>query len=320
MSIRLKLAVIFILKFLSIFFWGISIGTKYPSLIPFAAFLIIVALVCWIKTKSLKIFLDKELILKSVTVVAISGGYWYIKNFVIYGNPIYPFLFHCWGKYGADCGQGSSFFGVWTTPINLNTIYPIIKELLPGNVFLYIALIAAPLLIVAFSAKKMRLIAAGATAIFVFEMLALKYSSGFYARYQQHMEFFLILPIALLASVKFKNRLVKIIQYSILALVVISSSIAYFNNLGNLKTFQAEREYFWGKMNIYGWINYSLPKISGAILFCEKPHPTPIPITGFNIGEDAPYIRPYLMNCYDAGPDIQPAGWKNFTKIAEIKK
>ena len=46
---------------------------------------------------------SKRLFLKLGLVFLIFGGYWYVKNLVIYGNPIYPFILPCFEAYANDC-------------------------------------------------------------------------------------------------------------------------------------------------------------------------------------------------------------------------
>lgn len=326
MLLGLLLGIAFILKeykeylILSIIFWGMSIGTKYTSLMTFAIFLAVFGVVYWFKNKSLKILFDKGLLLKLFFGLTFFGGYWYIKNFVIYGNPIYPFIFHCWGKYNTSyCPLGSSFFSTWTTPVNLRTLYPIINQLLPGNIFLHIVLAISSVMIFLFGNKKIKKILLMIILVFGMEMMILKYFSGFFLRYQQHLAFTLILAIVLIASVKFRNRFVRIAQYSMIALVVISCSLSYYDNIQNTISGLHERNYFFGKMSIYDWVNHELPKLSGIISWCEK-QPIGTSLTSFDLDSEAVYIRPFLMNCYFSEPDLNPSEWKNFTRTAIDKK
>jgi hypothetical protein len=306
---------------LSILFWGMSIGTKYSSLSPFIIFIIVLVGAFYLKNKSLKLFFDVSLLLKSLIAIAISGGYWYIKNFIVYGNPIYPFLFKCWGKYNTDyCGKGSSFFGEWTTPIRFDTFFSVINELIPGNVMLFITIAASLAILFVYANKKIKLVLTMITASFLLEMLVLKYSSGFYLRYQQHMLFFLILPIILIASINFKNRILKIVQYSIIALIVISSSFSYLDNIRHMGSGPAEKEYFLGKINIYGWVDKNLPKLSETVKWCDNSNITAKPITSFDESVAAHYIRPFLMNCYWIEPELSVGNWEDVVELAKDRK
>lgn len=99
---------------------GLMMGIKYTvlgfvaSVIIFSLVFIIIRNISEIKKyfnlqilKNL-IWLNLPTIFIVSTLVIIMGGYWYIKNYIITGNPIYPFVFKC--KDNISCGDKNEFF------------------------------------------------------------------------------------------------------------------------------------------------------------------------------------------------------------------
>lgn len=314
---------------LSLLFWSMSIGTKYTTLIPFAMFFPSLVFVYFLKYKSFSKLFDKKLIIKILLGIIVFGGYWYIKNFIFYGNPIYPFIFPCWGSFANDCKTGSSFFGTWTSPINLNTFYSVvIKELLPQNLWLHLMLIISPILIILFGDKKNRLLLVLALLPFIGEILILKYFSGFVVRYQQHLEFYLIFIMVLLVSTKFKGFLINCIKYTAILILLISSLINYFQNSRYVNRLRFvnwdEMNYSLGRLSAFDWIKRRYPNTVEAIKWCENPPGGPVALARFDpdmiwYGNDS-LIRSYLVNCYYANPDLGVNDINNIVAVAKQRK
>jgi hypothetical protein len=312
---------------LSVLFWAMSIGTKYTTLTAFISFLISLSIAYWIKNKTFKIIFNKYNIFNIILVFITFGGYWYIKNFILYGNPIYPFFFQCWGSFAQNCRTGSSFFE-WTEPVNINTLYSIIGKLLPQNIFLRISLILSPFLVILFGDKNNKLILFTLLLSLTLDFFSMKYFSGFDGRYQQYLICFLILLIALSISIRYKLLAAKIFQRVVLIFVILSCSlfylwnvVLYLNSHRYLNPFEVR--YALGKENIYTWINKILPDVSDAIVWCENPPNGPIAIA--NIDPDIIWfnysgmMRSYLGGCYYGNP-VEPEEWRNFIQIAKERK
>ena len=67
-------------------FVGAAVASKYTELTTLCIFGLILA-------PSLKNNYGRQLALKCVTIIFIIAGYWYLKNLILYKNPIYPFIF-----------------------------------------------------------------------------------------------------------------------------------------------------------------------------------------------------------------------------------
>ena len=112
------------LIYFSLLFISLGLGTKYNALAPF---LVISSLFLTqiIFEKHLKNIKANKFLITILASLGL-GGYWYIKNWIVTGNPIFPFFFNCKIP---GCGVGQSFFD-WTTALTLNNLPLITGQLL----------------------------------------------------------------------------------------------------------------------------------------------------------------------------------------------
>lgn len=254
-------------------FWAMSLGTKYTGVSSFVVF-VFVFIVLSVKFRSgniKKIF--TPVWLKIFFAFIFFGGYWYVKNFIAFGNPIYPLIFHCWGAVSKECPRTDIFLGNWTTKVNLHTIYPILISLIPKNQFLRLLTIAAPLVVLFGENKKIKWLTVSLFAAVVLELIILKYQSGFYFRYHQHMQIYLLLGAVLVFANKYKNRLTDIlIRLSLLGLIVTSLFMYIYSvNYTNSTQDWNEINYSIGKMDIQGWLDHQFPRLRDVSRWCANP-------------------------------------------------
>ncbi len=310
---------------LSSIFWAMAIGTKYTIFMPFVIYTAVMSIFFILTKKTMRASFDKGFIVRLLFALMIFGGYWYVKNFVVFGNPIYPFLFPCWGKFASYCSVSTAaVFGSWATPINMTTFYPIIKQLLPGNVVLYLAAAISSVVILLFGDRSTKRVFAIIFSLFVLEVAYLKFFSGFYVRYQQHLTFLLIFVIVLLTAAKLNKRFARFIQYSVITLVIASSLISYVKNIEGTKIGLKEKNYALGKSTIHDWIEYILPADTRIAAWCENPPVKPVAIALYDpdtiYGGGDIFVNSYFVNCFFANPNLTLAEWKNFQNIAQERK
>ena len=306
-----------------------SLGTKYPTLNAFGAFILSFSLIflLFIKIKNKKYIFHT--LLKSFILIFIFGGYWYLKNLIVYGNPIYPFVFSCWGKYVSDCKTGSNFFGDWTTKITLDNLIPIFNSLLPGKLILTYLSFVTPIFLFFKKGKFTKIFLLLAIITFVIEFISLKFMSGFQVRYQQHMQFFLLLSISIsmfyfVRYFKF-NGLVKYTTVLIFVFFVLINYIRVVKTTNSLLTVTwNEINYSVSKIDIYDWVRIRLPRIADAIFWCENPPGGQKGIARFDPDmiwyEDDGFMRSFLVNCYYENPSIITSSEKEMLTDAKNKK
>jgi|GEM_PF-2957162 len=314
---------------LSALFWGMSLGTKYTTLVSFLAFLVTFLIAYWFKHKSYKYVFEKGILIKIIIVFLLFGGYWYVKNLIIYGNPIYPFIFPCWGRYALDCAKGSSFFGTWTIPVTIKNLYSIIMSLIPQNIVLQFTLIFSSLLTIFYGLKKNKLLLLMSLLPLVIELIIMKYFSGFDARYQQYLIVYLIFVIVLVFSVKPKINFIKLIQLLFFITLISSTSFYYVKNVMQLNSLKYlnwhEINYALGRENINDWIKFRLPDVSEATIYCGENSGEPLNLV--ILDPDMIWFtynglnRVFMVGCYAYyPPNMSLNDWENLIKIAKERK
>lgn len=259
---------------LSFIFWAMNLGTKYTGVSSFVVFFFSISVYLFIFKKEYKNIFKSSLFVKLLISLVLFGGYWYIKNFILYGNPIFPFIFNCWGTHVEVCPALGGFFGDWTTKITAQNIPLIVKSLLAKNYILQITAVVSPLLLLFAKNKKSKFITLMVFTAVVVELLILKYFSGFYVRYQQHLQFYLIFTTIISLTSDYKNKIVFALSRITLVLVLLSSIYTYFYVVRNTNSLRFlnwdEINYSTGKIDIYQWINIKFPTMNNVIKWCEE--------------------------------------------------
>jgi len=267
---------------ISVIFWALALGTKYTALLalfPFAASCLILYLV---RRKELASLITRRIFLALPVLASIFGGFWYIKNAYLFGNPIFPFFFKCKEAFSQACSQGANFFGTWTTEITKETLWPIFKEITGSNIVLIILTLLVPFFALHNKNKNTRTATLIILATIIIEFFVLSRFSGFLDRYHQHIQFMLMILITVQLANKYKSKLVailarKIYVISILLLVPYYFYAVYFNYFNvNLRQ---DGLYALRRTSIYDWVSVRMPKVAEVVKWCEKQSaesPTPI--------------------------------------------
>lgn len=313
---------------LAIIFLAMSVGTKYTIITAFIPLVILLTAINfqYIKKLSSKMIASNALYI--LMLFMIFGGYWYVKNLLIYGNPIYPFLFPCWGKYAVDCNSSIAFFGEWTTKVNFVNLKSIIQSLLPGGKSIIIMVIFSviPLFFKNFTREKKLIVFY--LSIFTLELISLKYMSGFYVRYHQHMQILLLLSITISVYVFTKIKLPTIIKFVVAVLFLVPIFHNYWlvikktNSLANVSW--NEINYSIGRDNIYDWIKFRLPRVYDSVVWCENPPDGPVSLGRYDPDmiwyDDDGYMRSFLINCYYGGQTLDTTSLSTIKSSAIEKK
>lgn len=260
---------------LTTIFWSMNLGTKYTGLTAFISFFVafgILALFSWQKYRK---FFTIKLTTYYLLLFVVIGGYWYIKNFILYGNPTFPFIFNCWGNHVEPCGQAGAFFGNWTTKVNLENAKLIVSQLFIGNKILQVLVFTVPFFALFVKNHKVKYIILALIGSLIIEISYLKYFSGFYVRYHQHMQLILLLIIILTLLNTSKMRIIDLIRKLVLATLILFSAGNYFltakhtNSLNFLNL--TEISYAINKIDIYDWIHFNFFDMKEVIEWCERP-------------------------------------------------
>lgn len=261
------------------FFAGLAVGLKYNAMPP--VFLAGLAVLWAYFTKSRWLF---KQILVALLGFIILGGYWYVKNVLVMGNPVFPFFFGC--KTG-NCGVGQEFFA-WATPVTVGNIPQITKILIfdhPIIPYTVLALVTAAFYL---SPSRGRKIITVLGCLVAAEALLISRFAGFTDRYFYHWQIILWLIIS-----------VGLIRVFLVVLRHLPSAIAFFGMtliisfiavFGALRVFSIYRQllpgqnqfyetlYVFNRITISDWVQIQLPEIGQAVLWCERQSP-PLALT-----------------------------------------
>ncbi len=314
--------------FLSVVFWAMALGTKYTAVTIFVTSTTTFLTVIFIAYKSIlpKLVFSKTL-LKCVILFVLFGGYWYLKNLIAYGNPIYPFLLPCL-RYAQFCETQAVNFFAWTTPITLRNIPGIIKELLPANFPLQTALLVAPTLAFLNRNPKTKIFSLILSLTMILEFLLLKQFSGFYPRYQQHLQLLMLLLITIQVANTYRWQTMNFMAkgYYLIIFCYISASyistIFYTNSLKFVNW--TEINYARGRINIYGWVDQRFPKVRAGIDWCENP-PGGKSLALARYDPDMiwyeydGFMRSFMTNCYFENPPLDNLPIEKVLTVAKEK-
>lgn len=314
---------------LSVVFWAMALGTKYTAITIFVTSTIIILTTIFFVHKSIfQKLIPSKTLFKCVILFVLFGGYWYIKNLIAYGNPIYPFLLPCL-RYAQFCETQAVNFFAWTTPITLRNIPGIIKELLPANFPLQIALFVSPVLALLNRNPKTRILSLILTLTIVLEFILLKQFSGFYPRYQQHLQLLMLLLITIQVSNRYRSGFLGLISgtfYLIVFGYVLASFVSTVIYTNSLKFVNwTEINYARGKISVYGWVDQRFPKVRAGIDWCENP-PGGKPLALARYDPDMiwyeydGFMRSFMTNCYFENPPLEDLPIEKVIPTAKEKK
>lgn len=274
-EILLTLAVIF----------GMTIGVKYTILAFLGSALIIGCLIFLIRGKTPQFVLKNyKYFIVSICISLLFGGYWYIKNILLTGNPIFPFVFKCFS--GIQCATGYDFFSSWSTPLDSDHFDFIRKVLFQGNIKLYIVtvtfLIFSIVMSIILRLRQLMLLSIIIPSVVFLEILLSKNISGFELRYFFHwvllIPLILILPFGIFSATEILSRNFRLIITIVLICLLMGS--AGLVTAGNIKKMYEPdfvpgyvRNYATRRTNLNQWIDYYAPQTNEVIKWCGENHP-----------------------------------------------
>lgn len=168
-------------------FFGMGVGSKYSALTQFLSF-IIISTALLLARKDFSIAKSKKLLV-GLILFFILGGYWYLKNFIITGNPIYPILFGCKFNICENIDFG------YTLPFTFANILPIYTRVFLNNIFLQRMFVASVVISLTFASEKIKKLVLLILSYVIVEIILVRNISGFEGRYFYHWQILAILII-----------------------------------------------------------------------------------------------------------------------------
>jgi hypothetical protein len=157
----------------------------------------------------------------------------------------------------------------------------------------------------------------------------MKYFSGFVLRYQQYLEFDLILILVLLAATKFKQHPLKSLQFFMIVTILLSCLFFYFKNTKDLNSLKFvewnEINYSLGRETLFEWLKYKLPDVSDATIYCDTHAGEPLGLV--ILDPDMIWFtrnglnRVFMLGCYYYyPPNLSVDGWKDVVTVAKERR
>lgn len=314
---------------ISSIFWAMALGTKYTPLTAFLVILIPFLVVVFAKKDKYLKFFNLKTLLLIVTLMLTFGGYWYIKNLVIYGNPTYPFIFPC-TRYASEwCGATSNFFGNWTTKVTWENLKPIMDSMFPRNILLQLVILTLPVFVFLNKNRKTKIVSSVIMSAVILEFVIFKFVSGFYVRYHQHIQLWLLLLVAIQLANKYSNSYRKILTSLIYFVLMISFIVSFVNTVKHTNSLKflnwQEINYSVGKINIYDWIDWKFPEMKSVISWCENsPDGEKQRLARFDPDmiwyTYGGFMRSFMTNCYYANPPLEGVPLEKVLDVSKEKE
>jgi hypothetical protein len=296
---------------LSAIFWSLSLGVKYTALTAFGPSLLLLLFILIIKKQ--KNIINYQFFSKLIVLSIIFGGFWYLKNLIVFANPLFPFYFPCRGVAKSVCPASSTFFDGWTYKISFDNIRPILGSLFNKGYAVFITLAITPILMFFNKNRRITLTSLFLIGSIFLEFIILKFTSGFMIRYHQHIQLFLLLLIVIQHNNVYKNVFIRKASKYLFAglcistLVLLLMTVKYTNSLKFLRW--DEINYALGNINIYSWTNERFPNVNGAVNWCDRPpEGKRMPLAQIDPDmiwyKDDGLMRVFMTNCYYENPPL----------------
>jgi len=261
-------------------FWGLGLGSKYTVISAAVSwgFLVVISWIAPILMKrKFDITLNKKIIkiaFSAILLFVATGGFWYVKNLALTGNPIYPFLFKCKPQ---DCMNNKQYFSGWTKQINLENSRSIATDIFAGNSKLAtVFVISLAISLISFFEKSSSITFLLITSVFI-EFLVINKFSGFLFRYFLHFQYIAMLIISLQCFVAKKTpKIIKGLKY-IFSIFIAILSVSFIKNSLRLLYSNSylpahEISYANNVFSIYGWVDLAFPRVKEVIKWCDSPN------------------------------------------------
>ena len=280
-----------------------TLGIKYSSIafsLTVACVSLILILLSVSKLRS-KIAKSIKLIPKLILIFTFFGGFWYIRNFVLSGNPVYPIALSCW--HGWLCPYGANLFGA--TPFDREHVIFIIYSIFQERNLVFATAIALIISIIYSFRQKTGIIKNLSVIIILslfFELILIKRHANFELRYYYH--WFLLIPLVLALPAGLIERKKSPYYYFLIFLIyLIPINMVYMNvqkMYQNSFTPKNIKDYALRKISLNGWLESTFPKMNQVIKWCgdNKSLQNLILIDPYHIWFSSEAgIRAYLLNC-----------------------
>ncbi len=302
--------------------FGLTIGIKYTVMV-FLCSVILVGAVVWLviynkkllelskrKLSFLLIFRKSKFVLLIIFISSLFGGYWYIKNLFLTGNPIYPLFFPCFKS--LQCGVGREHFAGWAVPLDWQYFQFIKISIFQSEVvFFYfiVSLLISLFFSILYKMRTVFILSLLVPLSIIIEILITRNVSGFELRYFYHWHLLiplvLALPLSIFSKYKKKSKTFFYLLAAIFGILfIITEGIVAYRNVKRI--YEPDfvpgyvRNYSMRRADLNDWINYYYPRTNELVKWCGEKRPMQ-DIIMFDPAliwtTDDSMMRIFLVNC-----------------------
>ncbi len=278
-------------------FFGLALGAKYTALPVLITNILAFFAIFLPDLKKLSLKLVKKslfYIILGLILFLIFGGYWYLKNFLLTKNPLYPFYLPCQIEKCMELSQDIT----WGHPLDFKVWAVMFEDIFWGN-FLLLGLFFFSFVVgLLNSSDKIRKIALFLLILSILELLSLFFiQKAFFVRYVVYWWFYISFAISLTLTKWTKPKILKIISFLVILSVVISTIFAIYDSK---RMRSVDIRYAARRMSIEEWNHYYFPEMHKVVSWCgEKRSMTDLYILDpgliWDSGESL--FRGLLINC-----------------------
>ena len=256
---------------------AIALGSKYTSLSTLTSLRLLIMVISLRSIEVRKVLFKRNLIFISFGVLIIFGGYWYLKNFLVTGNPIYPFFLPCRNE---DCSAYNQSFFSWAIPFGWQTfprIYRVLSVSFLPSIWLTLPVLSFGFV---FSNSRLRKLILFFLSILLIDLLISSRVSGFEARYFFHWRFINLILIAVsaysLGKLVWRRIPLQVLLIVLIPITLIGVFYAtkLFGSVYRLYLPDGnayfETRYALGRMPIFDWVRRVNPKTAEIVFWCDR--------------------------------------------------
>jgi len=263
--------------YLSVIFMALSLGIKYSNVAAVLALMASAGFVFLLRQrqKVVKYLVQNQnnifvFLLTSLVLWLVFGGYWYLKNLILTGDPVFPFL----------SGQGSENLQNWGyTQFKLSNFKTIITAVFTSFELYQISLLSISIAILMTLNKKRIHYTVWILMVILVEVLLVQFFSPFYPRFFYH--WLLLVPLLLVSGIDLRFEKIKehhfsqlLISFLLLLLVFhFSAPIIRENKDTNLDIKNILDDDWWyatGKHDFEGWLQKRWTGQYSYLKWCDQ--------------------------------------------------
>lgn len=299
-------------------FFALALGTKYSGLTFFIVMFCFLVVVVLRSPQHRKELLNSKALATLTLIFLIFGGFWYVKNLILTGNPTYPFC-------TSGCVDREEYFKGWTTPVTLENALDIVILLFSGSKYILLLLLAGLSMPFVKGNPTVRKACLFFVMGVVVDLIMLKMTSVFYHRYAMHLQLMTVFAVSVCIGLLY-DRISNQAKIALVAILVIFLAPTYGSHVRAMYKIvePADVSLSLGQITPREWIQKTQPTLFDVVEWCEKPtesgRPTPVAVFEPDLvwPKHGDLVAPFYVNC--EGKVVRPVATTREELLKEVRE